>query len=312
MKAKYLRKISMLAALLLLGLWASSCAAQKTVSDHSAAGQAPSSEVQENGAAPEQEYVGKSVAVNQEGAPQKLIYTGTVEIRSEQFEEDCRLLKEQVLALGGYLSGELVSGTAPVAYKDAGRYAEITARIPTEKFQPYLDYAEGQMNVVHKQISVEDVTQFYCDNEARIELLEARYAKLKEHLAAAADMEDIIALEKEMSEILSELDVLKGKRRHLDNQVSYSTLTICLDEVVRSSGVATSRQGVGGRMGEAFTGTLRAIGVFFENTAVFLVGALPVLLILGGLAVILTVFIRVAKKRKAKGAKKRPEGPSSN
>lgn len=103
------------------------------------------------------------------------------------------------------------------------------------------------------QVDVQDVTEYYYDNEARIELLETRYAKLEEHLRAAEKMEDIIALEQEMSEILSELDALKGTRRHLDHQVEYSTLTIEISEVVRSSGVATSKEGVGSRMARPLT-----------------------------------------------------------
>lgn len=202
-------------------------------------------------------------------ASQKLIYIGEMEIESEQFEADYAALKEQVSALGGYLAGETLSGTAPVAYGDAGRYGQLVARIPTEHFQTFLDDADSRMNVVRRQVDVQDVTEYYYDNEARIELLETRYAKLEEHLRAAEKMEDIIALEQEMSEILSELDALKGTRRHLDHQVEYSTLTIEISEVVRSSGVATSKEGVGSRMGEAFNGTLRAIGVFFEDAAIF-------------------------------------------
>lgn len=223
-----------------------------------------------------------------------------MEIESEQFEADYAALKEQVSAMGGYLAGETLSGTAPVAYGDAGRYGELVARIPTERFQAFLDDADSRMDIVRRHVDVQDITEYYYDNEARIALLETRYAKLEEHLRSAERMEDIIALEQEMSEILSELDELKGTRRHLDHQVAYSTLTIEVREVVRSSGVAASRKGVGSRMGEAFNGTLRAIGVFFENAAVFLVGALPLLLILAVIALAVLLCVRAGKKRRAK------------
>ena len=238
---------------------------------------------------------------------QKLIYIGEMEIESEQFEADYAALKEQVSAMGGYLAGETLSGTAPVAYGDAGRYGELVARIPTEHFQAFLDDADGRMDIVRRHVDVQDITEYYYDNETRITLLETRYAKLEEHLRSAERMEDIIALEQEMSEILSELDELKGTRRHLDHQVAYSTLTIEIREVVRSSGVATSKEGVGSRMGEAFNGTLRAIGVFFENAAVFLVGASPLLLMLAMIAVVVLVCVRAGKKRRAKRAESQKE-----
>lgn len=289
-----------LAAVMLLG-----CAAQKSAqdsyggADDYSGGSAPAENAEGAVDMSAESTVQGSMQPNA-SASQKLIYIGEMEIESEQFEADYAALKEQVAAMGGYLAGETLSGTAPVAYGDAGRYGELVARIPTERFQAFLDDADGRMDIVRRHVDVQDITEYYYDNEARIALLETRYAKLEGHLRAAEKMEDIITLEKEMSEILSELDTLKGERRHLDHQVEYSTLTIEIREVVRSAGVATSKEGVGSRMGEAFNGTLRAIGVFFESAAVFLVGASPLLLMLAVIAVIVLLCVRAGKKRKAK------------
>ena len=143
-----------------------------------------------------------AVRPEQKNTNQKLIYTGNIEVETQQFEDDFQMLKQKVSEMGGYLSGESVSGTVPVAYGDLGRRGELTARIPTEKFQQFLDETAGQLDVVYKNIDVEDVIERYYDNEARIELLELRYAKLEEHLKAATKMEDIITLEAKMGEIL--------------------------------------------------------------------------------------------------------------
>lgn len=299
-----LTAVLVLTAAMLLG-----CAAQKSAQYSYGGDSGPSAPAENAGDSAEmssQEIAGIA-GMGAASDSQKLIYIGEMEIESEQFEADYAALKEQVSAMGGYLAGETLSGTAPVAYGDAGRYGELVARIPTEHFQAFLDDADGRMDIVRRHVDVQDITEYYYDNETRITLLETRYAKLEEHLRSAERMEDIIALEKEMSEILSELDELKGMRRHLDHQVAYSTLTIEIREVVRSSGVATSKEGVGSRMGEAFNGTLRAIGVFFENAAVFLVGASPLLLMLAVIAVIVLVCVRAGKKRRAKRAESQKE-----
>lgn len=295
MKGKSKRSICLLAALLLAAALLFGCAADKSDQGAAAPGQSANG-AQDVGMTEES----TAVRPEQKNTNQKLIYTGNIEVETQQFEDDFQMLKQKVSEMGGYLSGESVSGTVPVAYGDPGRRGELTARIPTEKFQQFLDETAGQLDVVYKNIDVEDVIERYYDNEARIELLELRYAKLEEHLKAATKMEDIITLEAKMGEILSELDELKGTRRHLDNQVEYSTLTIALTEAVSASSVGTSKKGVGSRMGEAFSGTLRSLGVFFENFAIFLVGSLPVLLILGVVAVIVIFSVRTAKKRKAR------------
>ena len=310
MKKRWMpRGLLLLAVLVLTAAMLLGCAAQKSAQYSYGGDSSPSAPAENAGDSAEmssQEIAGIA-GMGEASDSQKLIYIGEMEIESEQFEADYAALKEQVSAMGGYLAGETLSGTAPVAYGDAGRYGELVARIPTEHFQAFLDDTDGRMDIVRRHVDVQDITEYYYDNEARIELLETRYAKLEEHLRSAERMEDIIALEQEMSEILSELDELKGTRRHLDHQVAYSTLTIEIREVVRSSGVATSKEGVGSRMGEAFNGTLRAIGVFFENAAVFLVGASPLLLILAVIALAVLFCVRAGKKRRAKRAESQKE-----
>ncbi len=74
-----------------------------------------------------------AVRPEQKNTNQKLIYTGNIEVETQQFEDDFQMLKQKVSEMGGYLSGESVSGTVPVAYGDPGRRGELTARIPTEK-----------------------------------------------------------------------------------------------------------------------------------------------------------------------------------
>lgn len=314
MKTSKLQKAFLMAAALLLAIFLAGCSAGSSPGDHAPAQDSLSQEQesQENGESGASTSIASGVITAPDSASQKLIYTGSMEIESEQFEEDYQLLKDQIAAMGGYLSGEYVSGTAPTAYGDSGRYAQITARIPADQFTPFLNYADGQLKVVQKNIEVEDITQSYYDNETRIELLELRYAKLEEHLRGAEKMEDIITLEKEMSEILSELDTLKGTRRHMDDQVSYSTLRISLCEVVRASNVGLSDESITSRMGNAFHSTWRSIGVFFEDFAVFFVGALPVLLILGALALAIFLLIRLGqKRRRAKSAQKTAAEPKN-
>ena len=67
-------------------------------------------------------------------ASQKLIYIGEMEIESEQFEADYAALKEQVSAMGGYLAGETLSGTEPVAYA-ASRRELFVAELDNAKIE---------------------------------------------------------------------------------------------------------------------------------------------------------------------------------
>lgn len=98
----------------------------------------------------------------------------------------------------------------------------------------------------------------------------------------------------------------------MDDQVSYSTLRISLCEVVRASDVGFSDESITSRMDNAFHSTWRSIGVFFEDFAVFFVGALPVLLILGALALAIFLLIRLGQKRRRAKAVQKTEAEPKN
>ncbi|MBQ9942565.1 MAG: DUF4349 domain-containing protein [Christensenellaceae bacterium] len=232
----------------------------------------------------------------------KLIYRASYDIETQDFTGSYNAISAAAQAAGGYISYEYIYGTKPETYGDSGRTAELELRIPTERYESFSLALSGSGTVVSKNSSVEDVSSQYYDTEARIEMLETRYSKLEEHMKNATDMNDIILLESEMSQILYELDILKGERRHLDDQIAYSTFNVTLYEVVKAGDVSTSGD-VGERAGEAFSGTWKALGIFLEDTGVFLAGAAPVIIILAALAGvvggIIILCIRVSKKRAA-------------
>ena len=156
MKTSKLQKAFLMAAALLLAIGLVGCSAGSSPGDRAPAQDSLSQEQesQENGESGASTSIASGVITAPDSASQKLIYTGSMEIESEQFEEDYQLLKDQIAAMGGYLSGEYVSGTAPTAYGDSGRYAQITARIPADQFTPFLNYADDQMKLVKKNIEL--------------------------------------------------------------------------------------------------------------------------------------------------------------
>lgn len=234
----------------------------------------------------------------------KLIYQVNLGIRTEQYNEDYAWIMQKLTECGGYIYSEYTYGTQPETSKDSGRSTSMTLKVPIEKLEQFLNSVEEKSNVISKQMDVEDTTDYYYDTETRIELLETRYAKLEEYLRSASSMEDIITLESEMSNILYQLDELKGTKRGLDNQIAYSTVNIDLEEIVKASSVSYESDGLGERMKNGIVATFRGVVSFLENLLVFLVAALPVFALLGVLALIVLLIvkacIRAGKNRRQK------------
>ena len=245
---------------------------------------------------------GNRILVSGVDTDRKLIYQVSLGIRTEQYNEDYAWISQKLTEYGGYIYSEYTYGTQPETSKDSGRSTSMTIKIPIEKLEQFLNNVEEKSNVVSKQMDVEDTTDYYYDTEARIELLETRYAKLEEYLRSAGSMEDIIALESEMSDILYQLDELKGTKRGLDNQIAYSTVTIDLEEIVKPTSVSYESDSLGERMKNGIVTTFRGVVSFLEGLLVFLIAALPVLALLGILALIVLFIvkacIRSGKKRR--------------
>lgn len=230
----------------------------------------------------------------------KLIYSATYYISTKNFDDDLADIISSTAKYNGYIASEESSGTRAEQYGDSGRYSDITIKIPIDSYAAFTSELSGIGTITNKHQSVDNITEQYIDIEGRISLLETRYKKLEEHLNSASQMQDIIDLEKEMSEILYELEALQGEKRGYDNLISYSTINIILTEVISSSDITISNENFFDKASEGFMNTLYGIGSFFEGLGVFLISAFPVLLILAlaGTAVIL--IIKLIKKQRIK------------
>lgn len=265
--------------------------------------------------APMEESEDKSAAgvegmatVTPEETDRKLIYTAYYSINTTDIEGSYKTILAAVEDAGGYLSNENTWGTEPEEYGDSGRTTSMTVRIPIGEFDEFLAKLGEVGEVTSKSLSTEDITDQYFDVDARIEMLEGRIERLKEHLEKAEKMEDIISLEAEISEVLYELDSYKGTMRKFNDRIDYSTVDIELREVVKQGNVVVSKQSFGDRVGEDFMSVIKWLGNFFTEFAIFMIAATPVILILAAitLAIVLPITL-TRKRRKAKKAAKQAE-----
>ena len=237
-------------------------------------------------------------------AGRKLIYTVSMTINTENYDKDYSLILSRLHEYGGYTYSETSSGTKPVKDTDYGREASFVLKIPVEKLDAYLASIEQETEITRKEISVEDTTERYYDTEHRIALLEDRYERLEKYLDKVETIEDIMAVESEMNDIIYQLDNLRGEVKGMDNLVAYSTVKITLYEKVNIARVPHENPDIFERMGNAITVSFRAVVDLLSGLLVVIAASLPVLglLAVAGLIiyVIVKVCINISRKRKAK------------
>lgn len=250
--------------------------------------------------------IGNPSRISSQQTGRKLVYKASFDISTYEFDADYQKIVSAAADTGGHVESEYTYGTKPEAYGAAGRSSELVLRVPADKYDYFTGLLSGIGKVTSKRQSADDISEDYYDNDARIEMYEKRYERLKEYLAKAETVEDAITIEREISQVLYDLDSLKGTKRHYDELVDLCTISVNLNEIVKPSEVAVSEDDFGTRAGDAFNASLKGVGAFFEGFALFMVAAAPVLIVLAVITAIVLALVfgiraisRNAKKKAA-------------
>lgn len=301
------RKISLIVSLLLVTvLLFSGCAASSKYSSMegmAADMAAPEAEApkEEIGWGEEEMAMADSAAgAEQNYGGHKVIKTAYMDIQTKNFDEDLGHIKEKVAELGGYVASSSIRGTKPQEYGDHGRSAEISLRVPQEKLETFMEDARGLAEVTYEDLGTDDITYEYFDTQSRLEIYQTQYDRLLKLLREAEEMEDIITLENELTRVTYEIEALTSTLKNWDDLVSFSTITVTLIERNSLLPISGGKDSMGTRMGEGFMDTLSGMAVFFEDFLVWIVSALPVLVLLILIAVIIVLIVKGSVKRSRK------------
>ena len=219
----------------------------------------------------------------------KRIYTATLQLETTGFDEAVSALTELVDGSGGWVSSSSVSNQS-----SSYRYADLTVRVPVEKYRDFLTQAGELCHLLYTQEYVDDVTEAYYDTAGRLETQQIKLERLQNLLAQAEKMEDIITIESAISETEQMIDSLSGTLQHYDSQVDYATVNISLQEVGKLSNVEEPTATLGGRLAAAFTSGCRSFLTAAEDLLVALVYSWVWLVILAAAVI---VVVRRLKKR---------------
>lgn len=246
-----------------------------------------------------------STAVQDPG--RKLIKTVNLEIETKAIDETTAKIEENVAALGGYIENSNVSRPSEINGRGGYSNTFLSCRIPVNRLDEFVASIEGSGNVRYKSESVEDITLSYADTESRKNSLLNERERLNELMKRADTVEDLITIESRLSEVNYHIESIESRLRTYDNQVEYSTVTVNIEQVVEYTPQKT--ESFGERLTKAVKRSASNFVEFLQDTLIWLIEALPVLIFLG---VVIFVMIKVikavimgAEKRKAaKKAKK--------
>ncbi len=239
----------------------------------------------------------------------KLIKNVYMDLETKNFEEVTTALNRKVTELGGYIECSNVSYPGSYDQYTGRRSMNLSARIPCERLDDFVQQVETAGNVTYKSENVTDVTLQYKDTESRKNSLLVEQKRLNELMKKAETVEDIIAIESRLSQVRYELESIESQLRTYDNQVDYSTVNVNINEVVDYTPVKEST--VWERISEGFSASLTAVGEFFKNLFVGILAFSPIIILIAAVIAIIVLIIRAVVK-KCRRKKEKTTGEKEN
>lgn len=226
----------------------------------------------------------------------KLIRNVDMNVETEEFDTLLQNVRNRITSLGGYVeNSEIYNGSGYYDGYSSMRSANLTARIPAEKLDEFLSLVSEMSNVTRKNESVTDVTLQYVDMQSHKQALQAEQTRLLELMEQAESIEDIISLESRLSEVRYQIESMESQLRTFDNQVSYSTVELYIEEVETYTPI--EEPGRLQKMTEGFVDSLQGVGNGFLDFCIGFVIALPYLLVWAIVIVIIVLIVRLLIKR---------------
>jgi hypothetical protein len=154
-----------------------------------------------------------------------LVFTGTVTIRVSDIGRAAADVSTLATAAGGFVGGD-----DRTSDKDRSQ-AQLILRVPSARFT---DVVAGISKLGRdgkdesRQLSTQDVTDQVTDLDARIATGQASVDRVRELLAKAQNIGEIVSLESELSRREADLESLKSRKRKLDDLTTLSTVTAVL------------------------------------------------------------------------------------
>ncbi|CQR48320.1 hypothetical protein BN1058_02687 [Paraliobacillus sp. PM-2] len=208
-------------------------------------------------------------------ADRKIIYHANLDLEVTDFQGAMDQLEKEINGTGGYI---VTSESYQVDNEQ--KEGTITARIPQEQFDSFIRLVEtGDMKVLQKSVSGEDVTEQYVDLESRLKSKQVVEERLLSFMEKAEKTEDLLKISNDLAEVQEEIEQITGRMNYLENKSDLATVTMHIREnrvdIVKDEDLNTWE-----KVKEQLKKSINFLLSAGSGLIVFLVGNLPVLLII--------------------------------
>lgn len=185
-----------------------------------------------------------------------VIHTGTVSLRSDEASRARRDVQLVVDRFRGSIAQE------ETYTDDEGdlESSRLVLRVPAASFDDVMQALEATADLVSSDVGSEDVTVQVRDVEVRIRAQEKSLERVEALLARAQDLQEIVAIEAQLTRRQADLDALKSKQAYLADQTQQATITVHLEQAPEEAKEKEERAGFLGGLAGGWEGLREALG----------------------------------------------------
>ncbi|MEH7110754.1 DUF4349 domain-containing protein [Neobacillus niacini] len=225
---------------------------------------------------------------------QMVIYQADLQLRVKKFEQTLQSIEDHVTKYGGYISESNISkdGVEQVS-------GSITVRVPQKSFQAFLRDAEGQAaEVLQRRITGTDVTEEYVDLDSKLKSRRVVEERLTTFMQSAEKTEDLLKISADLAKVQEEIETILGRMKFLENQTTLSTVHISLYEnKVIVPDLEDGDLNTWDKTKKQFMKSTNMLLAGISGLVVFLLGNLPILIILAVAVVSIYFYIKKKSRR---------------
>lgn len=221
----------------------------------------------------------------------KIIYNATLDLIVADLEDVAAGVEELARKHDGFLAKSSID-TA----RGRPRSGSWTIRVPVTRYNEFLSAAGALGELERRTEDSREVTAEFYDLDTRIRNKRVEEERLLKHLAdSTGKLEDILAVEKELSRVRTEMEQMQGQLRVLQDLTALSTVTLNAREIQGYVPVASPTFGT--RIGRAWTQSLDGLLSAGKTIVIAAVFFAPWLIVIA-LPIVVVILLRWRLRRK--------------
>jgi hypothetical protein len=156
----------------------------------------------------------------------KVVKTADLGLRSEEVRQSAARAQQVAATAGGTVL------SSQVYRSDDSITADLVLSVPSEEFERVLDELRSLgEKVTTDSISGQDVTEEFVDLKSRERNLRATEESLLRLYDRAENVEEALSIQRELTTVRGEIELVQGRIKYLDQRSTYSQITLNIQPV---------------------------------------------------------------------------------